>query len=166
MNSSPKKEWHTGAAFLLSQLGAHAAQTFGQRIASLGLSRPHAGILRFIANNPALNQLGLANRLGVLPSRMVILIDELAAKRLIERKRSSKDRRHSEIVLTSKGERVLRQLRKIAAEHEAHLLGALSKKEREQLAALSRKIAKEQGLMADVHPGFSKLGRAKGEECS
>ena len=42
----------------------------------------------FIANNPAVNQLGLAKRRGVLPSRMVILIDELVAKGLVERKRA------------------------------------------------------------------------------
>src|SRR6476646_9585200 len=96
------KKWHTGAAFLLSQLGAHAAENFRRRLAPLGLTRPHAGILRFIANNPSCNQLGLAKKLGVLPSRMVILLDELTAKGLVERKRSAKDRRHSELVLTTK----------------------------------------------------------------
>jgi DNA-binding MarR family transcriptional regulator len=165
MNSSRNKEWHTGAAFLLSQLGAHAAENFGRRVAALGLSRPHAGILRFIANNPAVNQLGLAKRLGVLPSRMVILIDELTEKGLVERKRSSKDRRHSELVLTTKGERTLQKLRKIGAEHEADLLAALNKKEREQLAALGRKVVRQQGLTPDVHPGFRKLGRSKSADC-
>ena len=164
MNSS-RKEWHTGAAFLLSQLGAHASETFGRRIAALGLSRPHAGILRFIANNPAVNQLGLAKRLGVLPSRMVILIDELTAKGIVERKRSAKDRRHSELVLTPKGERTLQKLRRIGVEHEAHLLAALNKKEREQLAALGRKIVRDQGLTPDVHPGFRKLGKFSSTRC-
>jgi len=159
MNSSRKKEWHTGAAFLLSQLGAHVAETFGRRIVHLGITRPHAGILRFIANNPASNQLGLAKRLGVLPSRMVILIDELAAKGLVERKRSTRDRRHSELVLTTKGERTLQKLRKIGAQHEADLLAGLTRKEREQLAALGRKIVHHQGLIPEVHPGFRKLGQ-------
>src|SRR5262249_5036766 len=92
-----------GAAFLLAQLGAHAADRFGQRIAVLGISPPHAGILRMIAAMPGCNQQALANKLGVLPSRMVSLIDELAGKGLVERKRSVKDRRHSELVLTAKG---------------------------------------------------------------
>jgi DNA-binding MarR family transcriptional regulator len=165
MNPSRKKEWHTGAAFLLSQLGAHVSETFGRRIAALGLTRPHAGILRFIANNPACNQLGLAKKLGVLPSRMVILIDELTAKGLIERKRSTKDRRHSELVLTAKGNRTIEKLSKIGAEHEDDLLAALTKKEREQLTALGRKIVHQQGLTPDVHPGFRKLGKSPGKEC-
>ena len=159
------KKGHTGAAFLLSQLGAHAAENFRRRLAPLGLTRPHAGILRFIANNPGCNQLGLAKKLGVLPSRMVILIDELTAKELVERKRSAKDRRHSELVLTTKGNRTLEKLSQIGAEHEADLLAALTKKERERLAALGRKIVHQQGLTPDVHPGFRKLGRSSSDQC-
>ncbi len=146
-----------GAAFLLAQLGAHAADRFGERIAGLEINPPHAGILRFIARTPACNQQALAKRLGVLPSRMVILIDELAAKGLVERKRSTKDRRHSALVLTAKGERTLQKLSRIAADHETDLLAALTKKEREQLAALGQKIVQQQGLTPDVHPGYRKL---------
>src|SRR5262249_38100455 len=153
--SSPT-EWQTGAAFLLSQLGAHSAETFARRIAGLGITPPHAGILRFIANNPGCNQLGLAKTLGVLPSRMVILIDELADRGLVERKRSAKDRRHSELVLTAKGERGVQELRKLAAKHEADLLAALTMQEREQLAILGRKIVQQQGLTPGVHPGYRK----------
>src|SRR6266436_9243554 len=65
----------TGAAFLLAQLGAHAADRFGERIKDLGVAPRHAGILRIIATTPACNQRVLAKRLGVLPSRMVVLLD-------------------------------------------------------------------------------------------
>jgi DNA-binding MarR family transcriptional regulator len=147
----------TGAAFLLSQLGAHAADRFGERIKGLGIAPRHAGILRIIATTPACNQRVLAKRLGVLPSRMVILLDELTEKGLVERRRSTTDRRHSEIVLTSRGQRMLEKLSRLAAEHEADLCAALSAKEREQLAALGRKIVHQQGLTPDVHPGYRKL---------
>ena len=162
---SSLKQWQTGAAFLLSQLGAHSAERFGRRIAALNITPPHAGILRFIAKNPGCNQLGLAKKLGVLPSRMVILIDELTDKGLLERKRSAKDRRHSELVLTTKGQRAFQKLRKIAAEHEADVLAALTKTEREQLAAFGRRIVEQQGLMPDVHPGYRKLGKAFSKKC-
>ena len=110
-----------------------------------------------IAATPECNQQALAKRLGVLPSRMVILIDKLAEKRLVERKRSTKDRRHSELVLTAKGKRTLEKLSKIAAEHEADLCAGLTKEERETLATLCRKIVAHQGLTPDVHPGYRKL---------
>ena len=99
----------------------------------------------------------VSERLGVLPSRMVILLDELTEKGLVERRRSTTDRRHSEIVLTSRGRRMLEKLSRLAAEHEADLCAALSAKEREQLAALGRKIVHQQGLTPDVHPGYRKL---------
>ena len=154
---SSRKQRPTGAAFLLAQLGAHAADRFAERIDVLGITPPHAGILRFVATTPSCNQQALAKRLGVLPSRMVILIDELTEKGLVERKRSTKDRRHSELVLTKRGRQMLEKLSKLAAEHEADLCAGLTVEERNTLAALGRKIVHQQGLTPDVHPGYRKL---------
>jgi len=156
-NMNLSKSRPCGAAFLLAQLGAHAADRFGERIQVLGISKPQAGILRMIGATPSCNQQALAKRLGVLPSRMVLLIDELAEKGVIERKRSQKDRRHSELALTKSGRRVLDKLSRIAAQHEADLCAALTSAERHTLAALCRKIVHQQGLTPDVHPGFREL---------
>src|SRR6516225_4043001 len=147
----------TGAAFLLAQLGAHAAYRFADRIAHLEITPAHASILRFIARMPGSNQQRLARFLRVLPSRMVLLIDQLVKKGLIERRRSRKDRRHSELVLTQKGKRTLEKLSKIAIAHEKALCGGLTREERETLARLGRKMVADQGLTPDVHPGFRKL---------
>ena len=152
-----RKQRPSGAAFLLAQLGAHAADRFGERIKGLGVAPRHAGILRMIATTPLCNQRALAKRLGVLPSRMVILIDELTEKGLVERKRSTKDRRHSELILTRRGRTMLEKLSKLAAEHEADLCAALTAAERNTLAALGRKIVDQQGLTPDVHPHYRKL---------
>src|SRR6266704_5201689 len=152
-----RKPRPTGAAFLLSQLGAHAADRFGERIKKLRLAPRHAGILRIIEKTPSCNQRTLAKKLRVLPSRMVILIDELAEKGLVERKRSTKDRRQSELALTRAGGRMLEKLSRLAAEHENDLCAALTVEERETLAALCRKIVNQQGLTPDVHPGYRRL---------
>jgi DNA-binding HxlR family transcriptional regulator len=92
----------TGAAFLLAQLGAHAAQRFAKRIAPLGILPPHAGILHAIASGSIRNQRELARHLGVQPSRLVLLLDELSDKGLVERQRSASDRRNYELALTRK----------------------------------------------------------------
>ena len=154
---SSRKQRPSGAAFLLAQLGAHAADRFAERIRGLGITPPHAGILRLVAATPSCNQLALAKRLGVLPSRMVILIDQLAEKGLVERKRSAKDRRHSELVLTKRGRGILEKLSRLAVEHEADLCAGLTAAERDTFAALGRKIVRQQGLTPDVHPGYRKL---------
>lgn len=155
MNPAPSRP--SGAAFLLAQLGAHAADRFGKRVRVLGITPPHAGILRLIAATPSCNQQALAKQLGVLPSRMVILLDELAEKGLVERRRSQKDRRHSELILTKAGGQLMEKLGRLAAEHEGDLCAALTMEERETLARLCRKIASQQGLAPNVHPGYRKL---------
>ena len=106
---------------------------------------------------PGSNQQRLATFLRVLPSRMVLLIDELVKKGLVERRRSRKDRRHSELVLTQKGKRTLEKLSKIAIAHEKALCGGLTREERETLARLGQKMVAHQGLTPDVHPGYRKL---------
>jgi DNA-binding MarR family transcriptional regulator len=154
---SPQPDCPTGAAFLLTQLGTHAARRFGERIAPLGITPPHAGILRMIATIPECSQQQLAERLGILPSRMVILIDELAEKGLVERRRSVSDRRNYELQLTQTGRETLEKMFQLAGEHEADLLAALTADERTSLARLCQKVADQQGLTPGVHPGYRNL---------
>ncbi|HEX4644113.1 MAG TPA: MarR family winged helix-turn-helix transcriptional regulator [Verrucomicrobiae bacterium] len=146
-----------GAAFLLAQLGAHAAQRFGERIAALGLAPPHAGLLRMIASMPDCSQQKLAKRLGVLPSRMVMLIDDLEARGLVARRRKPRDRRAYSLGLTRAGTEALKKISRLAAEHEADLCAALTPQERATLVALCEKIAAQQGLTPGVHPSFKNL---------
>ena len=155
----PSDRRPTGAAFFLAQLGAHAARRFGERVAEIGLSPPDAGVIRKIAMGPGVSQQALAEYLGVLPSRMVALIDALESKGIIERRRSTEDRRNYELHLTPQGQQVLSQLSRIATEHEEVLCAALNKDERLQLRELCRRIAEEQGLTPGVHPGYRQLGK-------
>ncbi len=153
----------TGVAFLLAQLGAHAARRFGERIADLGLTPPDAGMLRKISDDPGISQQALAEHLGIMPSRMVALLDELESKKILVRKRSVRDRRNYALALTERGRQALSELSRIAAEHEEALCAALSEEEKLQLRDLCRRIAEQQGLKPGVHPGYRQLGaRNKG----
>jgi len=147
-----------GAAFLLAQLGAHAAGRFGERVARIGLSPPDAGLMKKIASDPGISQQTLADHLGVVPSRMVALIDNLEHKRLVERVSSAEDRRMYALRLTAKGQQTLGEIGKIALEHERDLLAALTDTERATLADLCARIANQQGLIPGVHPGYRQLG--------
>jgi DNA-binding MarR family transcriptional regulator len=149
----------TGAAFLLAQLGAHAARRFGERVAEIGLSPPDAGVIRKIANDPGVSQQALAEHLGVMPSRMVALVDALESKGIVNRRRSTEDRRNYELQLTDNGRQILREVSRIAAEHEESLCAALNKDERVQLRDLCQRIAQQQGLTPGVHPGYRQLGK-------
>jgi DNA-binding MarR family transcriptional regulator len=146
---------------LIAQVGSHAATKFAERLAPLGLSPPHAGILRVLGASPGLTQQALGTVLGILPSRLVILVDELEKRGLVERRDTPEDRRSYALHVTAKGRETLDHIGRVAREHDAAVCAALSEKERDQLAALLGRVAEEQGLTPGVHPGFKRLGRSK-----
>jgi DNA-binding MarR family transcriptional regulator len=145
---------------VLSQLGTHAALSFGREIAGLGISPPHLGMLRWIHANGGKNQRELASHLGVVPSRMVVLLDELESKGLVARERSLKDRRSQQLQLTRKGSLLLEKVERIAAAHDADLGSSLTPPEREMLIELCAKLAAHRGLTPDGHPGYGKRSAA------
>ena len=114
-----------------------------------------------LSANPGLSQQALGAILGILPSRLVILVDELEKRGFVERRDTPDDRRSYALHLTGKGKRMLDDIGRVAREHDAAVCAALNEKEREQLASLLGRIAKEQGLTPGVHPGFKRLGRSK-----
>jgi DNA-binding MarR family transcriptional regulator len=147
-----------GAAFLVAQVGAHAASRFAERLAALDLSPPHAGILRALAGAPGISQQALGSSLGILPSRLVILVDELDERGLIERRDDPDDRRTYQLFVTEKGRQALEAIGRVARAHQDALCAALSEDERQTLAGLLSRIAEEQGLSPGVHPGFRQMG--------
>jgi DNA-binding MarR family transcriptional regulator len=145
-------------AFLLTQLGTHAAFEFAKRLATIDLAPPHAGILRAIGASSGLSQQELAKLLSMQPSRLVVLVDELEEKALVERRDSRDDRRVYALQLTAKGRRALEGVTRISLEHDEAICRSLSDAERGQLAALLRRLADDQKLTPGVHPGYRRFG--------
>ncbi|MFC9589205.1 MarR family winged helix-turn-helix transcriptional regulator [Streptomyces sp. NPDC056944] len=151
-----------GGAFLLAQLGAHAAGRFGERVGEIGLAPPDVGLLRMIATQPGRSQRSLAADLGVVPSRVVALIDSLEKKGFVERRRSADDRRHHELYVSEDGRRALGRVREVAALHEDDLFAALDEEDRARLTELLGRVAEQQGLTPGVHPGYRRLPKRPG----
>lgn len=148
-----------GAAFLLAQIGAHAAGRFAERVAALGLTPADVGLLRMVAGRPGRSQRALAEDLGVVPSRVVALIDALEGEGLVERRRSAGDRRNHELHLTPEGRRSLGKVSRVASAHEDDLLAALDPDGRAQLLELLERVAAQQELTPGVHPGYRTLAK-------
>jgi DNA-binding MarR family transcriptional regulator len=144
-------------AFLLAQVGAHAAMRFGERVSRLNLRPPDAGILRLLGVSGGLSQQELSTRLGIHPSRLVAILDALEDQRLVERKPNVDDRRQYALHLTEQGQRTLGEISGIAREHTDSLCDSLTATEREHLGELLQKIAAEQGLSPGVHPGYRRM---------
>jgi DNA-binding MarR family transcriptional regulator len=143
-------------AFLLAQVGAHAAGKFAERLSAINLSPPHAGILRVVHTSAGISQQSLAEHLRILPSRLVVLIDELEERGMVERRADPTDRRSYALHLTNNG-RDTKAIGRVARDHQDALLASLSTQERDLLASLLLRVAEQQGLRPGVHPGFARL---------
>lgn len=146
-------------AFLLAQVGARAAALFATRLQELELVPAHAGTLRVIARNAGISQQALASLLGMVPSRLVPLLDELEKRGFVERRDHPEDRRVYALHLTEKGARAMAEIGRVARAHDDAVCASLSEKEREILWSLLSRIADDQKLTPGVHPGFAQVGR-------
>jgi DNA-binding MarR family transcriptional regulator len=146
-----------GAAFLLSQLGSHAAAKFAERVADYDLTPADCGLLRLLHGRPGSSQQEVAELLGMQPSRVVALVDTLEAAGFVRRVRDDADRRRNAVELTDAGQQILRTVGRVAKAHESAICAALSPAERRTLIGLLERIAAEQHLTAGVHPGYRTL---------
>jgi DNA-binding MarR family transcriptional regulator len=76
--------------------------------------------------------------MGIDPSTMVALIDELERAGLAQRRPHPNDRRAREVVITPKGRRTVEQGRSLARDVEDDVLKGLASTERRQLLKLLR----------------------------
>lgn len=156
-----------GVAFLLSQLGGHSARLWSRRLGKLGLDAREVMLFRHVALAEGRSQRELAHAIGLPPSRVVALVDQLEARGWVERRTSDADRRARRLHLTPAGRSMLERIMRVSAEHEAELTRGIAPSEREALIELLDRVAASQGLIAGVHPGFGtgRQGRpAPGEE--
>ena len=165
--SSPQTKdlQRAGVAFLLSQVGAHVAATFAERLKPLKITPGHAGILRAIGGQRGISQRSLAALLGMHPSRLVLVLDEMEKLGLVERKASQTDRRTYALHLTERGKEKLETIGRVSRDLPNKICAALKESERETLADLLARIAAEQGLTPGVHPGYRQVSRGDSETC-
>jgi DNA-binding MarR family transcriptional regulator len=152
-----------GVGFLLAQIGAHAASRFGERLEVLKLTPPQAGILWVLGRESGLSQQALADLLGIFPSRLVAVLDDMQRAGLVERRPHSSDRRVSALYLTPTGKKALQAVGRVARQHETEICAALSPDEREMLEKFLARIAEEQKLRPGIHPGYRRLSEQRCE---
>jgi DNA-binding MarR family transcriptional regulator len=108
-------------------------------LGSLGLTPALFALLNVLGAREGAIQQQLSSEMGIDPSAMVTLIDELEGAGLAERRRRPHDRRAWEIAITAKGRRTLDRARRLATNVEDEVLGGLTVAERTQLLALLRR---------------------------
>ena len=142
-------------AFLLSQVGIHAARQFAERITTVGINPPLFRVLNLVDAAEGQSQQAIGKAIEVPASRMVALVDELEQRGLVERRPDPGDRRVRALYLTGKGRQTLARGRKLAGEHEEELTRGLAEADRKRLLDLLQKMVDEQAIGRGVHPGLS-----------
>jgi len=161
--AAPRRVPRVGVAFLLSQVGTHVAYAFEERLAGMDLKPHHAGLLRMLGANSGLSQQELSDLFGVFPSRLVVLLDELEIRRLIQRRNNPSDRRGHRLHLTNAGRKALTRIGRLTRELESDLCSSLSAAELEHLISLLVRIVAQQNITPAVHPAYRKLRESSGK---
>jgi DNA-binding MarR family transcriptional regulator len=106
---------------------------------SIGLTPALFALLNVLGAREGAIQQQLSSDMGIDPSAMVKLIDELESAGLAKRGRRPGDRRAWEVSITPKGRRTLERARRFVTHVEDDVLGGLTAADRRQLLSLLRR---------------------------
>ena len=122
---------------------------FAEALESLSLKPAHFALLNVLGTRKGAIQQQIGSEMGIDPSTMVSLVDDLEAAGLAKRRTHAKDRRAREVSITPKGQRTLKRAREFASRAEDEVLRGLNGAERRELLRLMRRAysaAPEQSL--------------------
>lgn len=137
--------WAPTAGMLLLKIGKAAERRFEKALKPTGLTPRHLGVLFEVQACPT-SQQALIETIGVDPSKLVGLLNDLEAEGLIVRKRDSEDRRRHIVEVSAKGSARLEDAKKVAATVEEELLAGLHPGQRAELLALLAQVADSSGI--------------------
>jgi DNA-binding MarR family transcriptional regulator len=109
-----------------------------EALTSIGLTPALFALLNVLGARGGAIQQQLSSDMGIDPSAMVKLINELESAGLAERRRRPGDRRAWEVAITPKGRRTLERARRLVMQVEDEVLGGLTAADRRQLLTLLR----------------------------
>ena len=133
------------AGMLLVKIGRVAERWFTEALKPIGLTPRHLGVLLEVRARPT-SQQALIESIGVDPSKLVGLLNDLEADGLIVRRRDPEDRRRHIVEVSAKGTARLEDAKKIATTVEEELLAGLDADQRAALLVLLAQVADSSGI--------------------
>ena len=123
---------------------ARAASTFGRLsgkgIERYGLTQPQFSVLEALGHLGPLTIGEISRKMLVTGGCMTVIIDNLEREGLVQRLRSSEDRRVVKVSLTNKGDTLFRDIFEQHARRVTELASPLSEEEQVQLSSLLKKL--------------------------
>src|SRR6266540_787833 len=125
-NVSADTEFAEFAGQLFFRLWRASHTRVAEALESVGLTPALFGLLNVLGAREGAIQQEIGSAMGIDPSTMVSLIDELEASGLAKRRPHPADRRAREVAITPKGRRVLERARRLAIQVEDEVLRGLT----------------------------------------
>ncbi len=137
ISSDPEVAEFAGQLFFRLWRASHTRTA--EALSSIGLTPALFALLNVLGARDGTIQQQLSADMGIDPSAMVKLINELESNGWAERRRRPGDRRAWEVVITPGGCDTLERARRLAMEIEDEVLGGLTAADRRQLMTLLRR---------------------------
>ncbi|MFJ8625133.1 MarR family winged helix-turn-helix transcriptional regulator [Kitasatospora sp. NPDC093550] len=128
------------STYLLSRVGKTARGRLAERLAERGLRLWDMAVLASLADLGPQAQRDLGRRLGIDPSDLAKVADQLAAAGYVERARDQADRRRVSVSITAAGRALLAELDAQARVVQDEVLAPLDAGERRVLQSLLRRV--------------------------
>ena len=132
------------AGMLLVKIGRMAERWFTEALKPIGLTPRHLGVLLEVRARPT-SQQALIDTIGVDPSKLVGLLNDLEADGLIVRRRDPEDRRRHIVEVSKEGRARIAAAERAAKAVEDRLFGGLDSEQRTELLALAQ-VADTSGI--------------------
>jgi DNA-binding MarR family transcriptional regulator len=134
------------AGMLLVKIGRAAERWFTEALKPSGLTPRHVGVLFEVRARPT-SQQALIDSIGVDPSKLVGLLNDLEAEGLIVRRRDPEDRRRHIVEVSKEGRTRLAAAEQAAGTVEARLFEGLDDAQRKDLHGLLAQVADSSGVL-------------------
>ena len=141
MATAPSRDTEVAefAGQLFFRLWRASHTRIAEGLKTIGLTPALFGVLNFLGARTGAIQQEVGSAMGIDPSTMVSLIDELETAGLAKRRPHPTDRRAREVAITPKGRRLLERGRRMALQVEDEVLRGLTANERRELLTLLRR---------------------------
>jgi DNA-binding MarR family transcriptional regulator len=126
----------TSAGYLVLKAGVHFQALIEETLDRLDLTGRQLLVLGFVGSEGDLSQQMVSQRLGLDPTIIVALVDELEGRGVLTRERDPDDRRRHRLQITPKGRKLYQAAVKAVTAVEREFLAPLDRADRETLRNL------------------------------
>jgi DNA-binding MarR family transcriptional regulator len=141
--SNPLEELYRRPGFMIRRVHQIAVSLFLEETGALGVTNRQYGILFVLRHRPGIDQISVANLLGLDRSTTGMVLKKLEEDGLVVRTVEARDRRRHRLQLTRYGRTLLSQLSVPARRAHDRLLSAFAPRERTLFLVLLGKLTAE-----------------------